>query len=214
MNNIIIIGTSDLFEMTETSLDPQKYKIGGYLAPKENSNWIYKNYPYLGDDSLLESDSYRDHSFVVALFDNKRRQNICDILESQNLPLLSVIHPSSVVMASAKIENGTTISFLCTISSSSKIGKCVVIRSHAHIAHDVSIGDYSFVAPGVCLLAGVQVGKGSLIGANATIFPGVKIGDQCKIGVGSIVRHDVPSETTYISKYLTYSKSIKKNDEL
>ena len=199
MNNIIILGTSDLFEMTESSLDPKKFRISGYLAPQKNSHEAYRKYTYLGDDNILRSNSYRDHFFVVAIYDNKRREIICNILESHNRLLLNVVHPSSVVMPSVIIEKGTTVAFLCTISSFSHVGKCVVIRSHAHLAHDVSVGNYSFIGPGACLLGGVQVGAGTLVGANATIFPNVKIGNKCIIGAGSILRHDVPSGTKFIS---------------
>ena len=200
MKNIILIGTSDLFEMTESSLDPRKYKIHGYLAPQKNSHEAYKKHTYLGDDSFLTSNSFRDHFFVVAVYDNIRREKIFTILESHNRQLINIIHPSSVVMPSASIEKGTTVAFLSTVSSFSNIGMGVVIRSHVHLAHDVSVGNFSFIAPGACILGGVQIGKRTLIGANATIFPNVKIGDNCTIGAGSILRHDIPPETKFISK--------------
>ena len=66
--------------MIESSFEIDQFKIQGYLAPKENIHGIYKNYSYLGDDSLLESDLYHDSYFVVGLYNNHRRKQIFNIL--------------------------------------------------------------------------------------------------------------------------------------
>jgi serine acetyltransferase len=66
----------------------------------------------------------------------------------------------------------------------------------------VHIGQYSYVASGVHILAhdrtrGLYVhtfiGEHTFLGTNAIILPGVRIGDHCVIGAGSIVTKDVPS---------------------
>ena len=90
MKHIIVLGTSDIFEMTEASLDPNIFNIRGYLAPQKKLHGAYKHYTYLGDDNLLGSDAFIDHLYVVAIYDNKRREIICNILESKNSLLLNI----------------------------------------------------------------------------------------------------------------------------
>ncbi len=41
----------------------------------------------------------------------------------------------------------------------------------------------------------ITVGDNVWIGANVCVLPGVTIGDNCTIGAGSVVVHDIPSNT-------------------
>jgi acetyltransferase-like isoleucine patch superfamily enzyme len=66
------------------------------------------------------------------------------------------------------------------------------------ISHEVTIGDYSCVAGGVCVSGRVSIGKACYLGSNCTIREGVRLGDYCLVGMGSVVLHDVPSNITVV----------------
>jgi acetyltransferase-like isoleucine patch superfamily enzyme len=62
-----------------------------------------------------------------------------------------------------------------------------MINTRANIHHDVSIGEFSEVAPSAILLGKCTIGKNTFIGAGAIILPNIEIGDNCIIGAGSVV---------------------------
>lgn len=80
----------------------------------------------------------------------------------------------------------------------------------------VSIGDYTKIAPNVCindhdhnykkggdehlLKSPVTIGKNVWIGSNVVILRGAVIGDNAVIAAGSVVRGTVPSHTVYYNK--------------
>jgi acetyltransferase-like isoleucine patch superfamily enzyme len=71
------------------------------------------------------------------------------------------------------------------------------VNHGAVIDHDVSVGDFSHVAPLVALGGGVQVGKGVLIGSGASVLPGLRLGDNVVVGAGAVVCEDLPQAGVY-----------------
>ena len=77
----------------------------------------------------------------------------------------------------------------------------------------MTIGDDCFVGPNVSIYTAchstdpverntrcewarpVTIGDNVWIGGSVTILPGVTIGDNVTIGAGSVVTHDIPSNT-------------------
>ena len=41
----------------------------------------------------------------------------------------------------------------------------------------------------------ITIGEDCWLGGNVTVCPGVTIGDRCVIGAGSVVTHDIPSDS-------------------
>jgi maltose O-acetyltransferase len=100
------------------------------------------------------------------------------------------------------------------IAEGMSVGREVFIADGVYVdpgfAWLVSIGDQTTLGPGVTILAHdatpklrtgysavarVAIGARVFVGANAVILPGVVIGDDAIVGAGSVVRHDVASNT-------------------
>lgn len=58
-------------------------------------------------------------------------------------------------------------------------------------------GNNSFLTHDFCrnIHADTRIGNRCFVGSRAIIMPGVSIGDECIIGAGSVVTHDVPSNS-------------------
>ncbi|EFU8285358.1 serine acetyltransferase, partial [Escherichia coli] len=77
------------------------------------------------------------------------------------------------------------------------------------IAHKVTIGENCSIKPGVTIgLRGefndmdIVIGDNVTIGCNATILGGkVRIGNNVTIGAHALVLHDIPDDSTFITKF-------------
>lgn len=84
---------------------------------------------------------------------------------------------------------------------------------HTHVNANIYIGDRCDIGPGVEFIPGshvignssrragegtakpITVGNGTWIGAKSVILGGVNIGEGCVVAAGSVVTHDIPSNS-------------------
>ncbi|ASN05995.1 acetyltransferase [Virgibacillus necropolis] len=134
-----------------------------------------------------------DTKVVVAIGRNDVRKKIVKGLNLLPQHYLSIIHPSAIVSASAKIGYGTVIMPQAVINAEAEIGNHCIINTGAIIEHDNEIGDYTHVSPNATLTGNVSTGEGVHVGSSATIIPGIHLGRWSVIGAGSTVIEHIPA---------------------
>ena len=77
------------------------------------------------------------------------------------------------------------------------IHKGVKIDNLVQIAHNVEIGEYTFVIANTIIAGSTTIGKRCWI-APSRIINKIRIGDDVTIGYGSVVLKSVPARTTYM----------------
>jgi UDP-2-acetamido-3-amino-2,3-dideoxy-glucuronate N-acetyltransferase len=119
-----------------------------------------------------------------------------------------------------EIGDNTKIGTFVEIQKGAKIGANCKISSHAFICEGVTIEDGVFIGHGVTFIndlypraltqagelqtesdwtcTATMVRKGASIGSGSTILAGITIGENAMIGAGSVVTHDVPSNTIVV----------------
>lgn len=70
----------------------------------------------------------------------------------------------------------------------------VKMTHHINIAHNVVVGDNTFIAACAEISGSVNIGKGAWIAPNASILEHVKIGDFAMVGIGAVVLKDIEPE--------------------
>ena len=103
---------------------------------------------------------------------------------------------SGEICTSSKYDPGLIMQANSVVSSDVIIGRCVKINTSATVTHNVSIGDYSIIAPGAVILGRVSIGKRVYVGANATVLPDLTIEDGSVIGAGAVVTKSIPANST------------------
>lgn len=108
--------------------------------------------------------------------------------------------------------------FLCDYGSNISVGENFFANFNFTVLDEaqVIIGDNAFIGPNVGIFTPchpiqpeernlgtewslpVTIGNNCWIGGNVTIIPGVTIGDNVTIGAGSVVVHDIPSNTVAV----------------
>ena len=123
--------------------------------------------------------------------------------ESLGLHFSTIIHPNTECSSYVTIEKGAVICAGNILTTNITIGKYVQINLDCTIGHDVVLGDYSTLAPGVHISGYVHVGKNVYIGTGAVIINGTEddpivIGDDVIIGAGACVTKSTQSKTKVV----------------
>lgn len=108
--------------------------------------------------------------------------------------------------------------FYCDYGTHIRVGRRFFANFHFTVLDEalVTIGDDCFIGPNVSIYTAchstdpaerntrrewalpVTIGHNVWIGGSVTILPGVTIGDNVTIGAGSVVVHDIPSDSVAV----------------
>lgn len=154
--------------------------------------------PVLGGDELMPSLAEAGHGVVVAVGDNRLREELFTQCVEAGLSPLPVVHGWSWVSPEATIAAGSVVLAGAVVNPEARIEENAVINTCAAVDHDCVVERSAHVGPGARLAGGVRVGRGSLVGLGASVGPGVRIGTGAVVGAGSVVLRDVPDGLTVV----------------
>ncbi|MDY0117896.1 MAG: acetyltransferase [Sulfurimonadaceae bacterium] len=150
-----------------------------------------------GDNPYPHSNTLsNDAPIVLAIGNNKTRAKIYHTLIASGFEVISLIHPSAIISASATIENGTVVMAGCVINADAKIGKGVILNTSCVIEHQTIIEDFVHISPKVALAGDVFVGELSHVGIGSVAIQGIRIGAESIIGAGSVIVRNIPAKST------------------
>tara|TARA_Y100000389_G_C17399924_1_gene484745 strand:+ start:647 stop:1306 length:660 start_codon:yes stop_codon:yes gene_type:complete len=199
MKDVYIIGTSGFAsEVTQYILDNGKYRIKGYFDVNEIDHKKYRyQAPFLGIEKNFNFDL--NENVVIAIGDNKIRNNIYSNLKERGVNFPNILHRSSYISKSSQIDEGSIICPFVIITSNANIGKNFQANIYSYVAHDCEIGDNVTFAPYVKCNGNVIIEDNVYIGTGAIIYQGkpnkpLKLGRGSIIAAGSVVTKSVPAE--------------------
>jgi UDP-3-O-[3-hydroxymyristoyl] glucosamine N-acyltransferase len=100
------------------------------------------------------------------------------------------------------IEDDVEIHSCTTIDrgslSDTRIRRGAKIDNLVHVAHNVDIGEGTFVIAHAMLGGSLKIGRNCWIGPGAVIRDNVSIGDEAFVGIGALVVKDVPARSVYM----------------
>lgn len=111
-------------------------------------------------------DSYipePDDVFICAVGDPQLRRRLVEKLGKKGGAFISLIHPSAIISASAKIGEGCIIKPFSVISCHTEIGNHTVVQPHCTVEHDVKVGPYCLIGSGSVLQGGAFVREGQTL---------------------------------------------------
>lgn len=142
-------------------------------------------------------DYLKDSDFIVAIGNNKLRQDLQTELEANNASLATIIDPSAIISDYTTISKGTCIMPGVVVNAVASIGKGCIINTSSVIEHDVCVGDFTHIAPGAKLAGGVHIGDVCWIGINCSILQNVIINKNIVLGANSLVTKDLQVSGIY-----------------
>ena len=144
------------------------------------------------------ADDDKARGVIVAIGDNMARRRISSDIVQTGLQLVTIIHPTAFVSASAILGQGVYVGPGAVINGLSQVHNGSLINTGAIVEHHCVVGAYSHVGPGAIMGGGAWLGSLSLLGAGAVVKPEVRISDNCQVGAGAAVVSDVAAGQTVV----------------
>lgn len=107
------------------------------------------DYVIISDIKNLNAMQHLNYEAVVAIGNNKMRQNWQQLLTNLSIPLVTIIHPHAIVSPSAKIGRGVSIMAGCIIGTKTLIEDGVIVNIGTIIDHDAKIESFAHLSIGV-----------------------------------------------------------------
>jgi acetyltransferase EpsM len=129
---------------------------------------------------------------IVALGHPMRRLQVAQQLREMNVQFLNAIHPSAVIMPSARLGIGLMIHPGAIINTGARLGDHIIVNSGSIIEHDCLVEDGVTILAGVRICGRVQLARFVCIASGAVIIQRRKIGEGSVVAAGAVVTRDVP----------------------
>tara|TARA_R100000750_G_scaffold62474_2_gene56332 strand:- start:188 stop:805 length:618 start_codon:yes stop_codon:yes gene_type:complete len=145
-----------------------------------------------------DTATYECDGYFVAIGNSRMRQQWCEWLQDNGLPLVSLVDPSAVVSDYATLAPGVLIAAGAVVNVDSCISLGAIVNTRASVDHDCHIGAYSHICPAASLAGTVKVGAHSWLGIGSQIKQGICIGDDVIVGAGATVITDISDNLTVV----------------
>ena len=153
----------------------------------------YEDIVFLDDDNskgFLTFDDIkenRDYHIAFGIGNNQIREKLYKKVKENGFFTPILIHPSSIISPSARIEEGTVVMPNVVVNAKAYIGKCVILNSSCVVEHESIIGDFVHISPKVAIAGNVRIGDFTHIGIGSSVIQCLEIGKNSIIGSGSVV---------------------------
>lgn len=150
----------------------------------------------VGNTQSLLSSVNNYSGVIVAIGDNKIRQQKLQQLSNAGAKIITLIHPSATVSKYNQIGPGSVVIAGAVINPACIIGSGAIINTCSSVGHDCILGEAVHVCPGARLAGGTIVEDRAWVGVGSSVRQLVKIGADAVVGAGAAVVKDVPKNTT------------------
>lgn len=154
-----------------------------------NGHW-----PVLGDTAALLSGHHSFDGVIVAVGNNSTRLKKLELLSSEGVRLVSVVHPQATVSPHALLGLGSVIMAGSVVNVDASLGMGCIINTCASVDHDCLLADGVHISPGAHLAGGVTIGECSWIGIGASVLQLIQIGAGVVVGAGAAVVNEVSDQ--------------------
>ena len=140
--------------------------------------------PVVGSTKQLESLRSRFPQAVVAIGDNRRRQELCAQLLSLEFALAVVVHPRAFVSPTAVLGPGTAVMANATVGTESRLGAGVIVNSGAVVDHHAVVEDFGHLGVNAAMAGGSVLGKLAWMQAGSSLGYGVVVPPETRLRPG------------------------------
>ena len=147
--------------------------------------------------------SFPDARVVCAIGMPGTRETVVAKTQAAGFDFESIVHPQIEQSQWIDVGEGAIICAGNILTTNITIGRHVHINLGCTIGHDVRIGDYSTLAPGVHVSGYVHIGSHVYVGTGAVFVNGAEneplvVGNDVTIGAGACVTRSIEAGQTVV----------------
>jgi sugar O-acyltransferase (sialic acid O-acetyltransferase NeuD family) len=162
---------------------------------------LLNDIPVMTLDALLATR--REVEIAIAVGNPAARAAIAARISEAGLAFAELVHPRVERSRWVSWGPGVVICAGTILTTNITFGAHVQVNLDCTIGHDVRLGDYATLAPGVHLSGWVFVGDRAYLGTGAVVINGTAdaplvIGDDAVIGAGACVTRSIPAGVTAV----------------
>lgn len=203
-----------LFDVVYETLGIKEFNIYKNIPVEGGPELIFnKDFYKFNENNLTEFQLFDVEKLVFGVTGPKAKYLVFNTFkEKYSIDLkafINIIHPTSYIATSTKLNDAIFIEPGVIISSQTEIGNAVTIKRGVKIGHHNVIGDFCEFNPGVITGGNVKIGKACILGVGSVIKNDITIGENTFIGMGSVVTQNIPDG---VIAYGNPCKVVKNND--
>ena len=126
-------------------------------------------YPIIANIQSLENLNHHNFEAIIAVGNNQIRQKWHQLLLDLSIPMITIIHPQTVIAPSAKIGQGVSIMAGCVNGTNTMIQDGVILNLGTLLDHDVIIEAFSHLSIGVKVAGGKIIAQQSFLDVGSCI---------------------------------------------
>lgn len=184
------------------NLPTARYQVVCFIDDNEaNQGRMLNEVPVIALAEALAR--FPDAQVVGGIGSPQTREKVMAKAASAGASFGTIIHPRVEYSRWVEIGEGAVICAGSILTTNITLGRHVQINLDCTVGHDVVMGEYTTLAPGVHVSGWVHMGRRVYIGTGAAILQGahdapLTIGDDAVIGAGAVVTKAVPSGMTVV----------------
>ena len=145
--------------------------------------------------------SFPKAGIVVAIGSPRVREGIVARVAQAGYGFETLIHPRVEKSDGVEMPPGTVVCAGTILTTNIRLGVHVQVNLSCTVGHDVILGDFTTLAPGVHVSGWVHFGKRVYVGTGAVIINGTEespltIGEDVVIGAAACVTRSIPAGVT------------------
>lgn len=154
---------------------------------------IYRGLPVVyGEDWAARLRRENVSEIICALPSPEDRKRLYESSRQHGFTVLTLVHPSAVVLEGAIVGEGAIVEPLSYIGIDAEVGVCSHIHAGAQVDHNSVLGAYVTLNPAAVIAGNVRVGEGSTINMGAMVSNSVHLGDWTVVGAAAFVYSSFP----------------------
>lgn len=170
--------------------------LGFFDDRSEAAGTNHAGIPVLGATTDIAAQCGSDTLLFIAVGHDGKRRELAEALQRQQRAFATLVHPRSEIAADATVGEGSYVGAFATLAPEARVGRHVMINIGVVVGHEVSIGDYSQLAPGAVVTGSCKLGTEVFLGSNASLYPGRTLADQSVVAANSFVIADIEPRQT------------------
>lgn len=163
--------------------------------PEKTSNGAWQ---VIGDTQMLLNNINNYQGVIVAIGNNKVRQQKLQQVYSAGAKIITLIHPSATVSRYTQIGLGSVIVAGAVVNPDCVIGPGAIINTCSSVGHDCTLGDAVHICPGARLAGGSDIADRAWIGVGSSVRQLITVGADAVVGAGSVVVKNVLANTVVV----------------